>query len=255
MFKRKTIVASVVLALFASGAVAAHQAKFPMFQLLKKLELTTEQKDDISQLVQSSKSDASVFKEDMQQLRDEITAIVRSDTWNAEGAENAIRQRQAIIAELGLLKATTKHDMWSLLTEEQQDELDVLLAEDKEPREKKNRKKPNFLGKLDLSDEQSAQIEAIKTSMKEQREAFKPTRKEFKSAERDLSFSETFSPDAWHDLQDNYFEAFVSMSLSGAEARHQIWLVLDDTQRDTLVALIEEKQEKRNNKKRGQKGA
>ncbi|WP_185962529.1 Spy/CpxP family protein refolding chaperone [Thalassomonas sp. M1454] len=114
-----------------------------------------------------------------------------------------------------------------------------------------------FISKLDLSEEQSAQIKAIKAASKEQIKALKGEREEGSKEELESLFTApTFDEQAFLDLQSKKSEKMNQAALIMAKAKHATYQVLTEEQKQKYAQLKQQhrakRQEKMANKKNKQ---
>ena len=120
---------------------------------LSELSLTNTQKQDIRQILKQTREDRGLFNTDEKSLRTDLRSLVHSSEWDQAAIESAITQRQALMQEKALQRASNKHQVWNLLTETQQAEFVAQLesrktkgekTRSKGKREHKKLKRPRF---------------------------------------------------------------------------------------------------------------
>lgn len=239
MFKKSLIATGLVVTLLTSSGLAAKPSfgkdhhHHPMGKILKQLELTVEQQQDVRQIVRTARDDRDLYAEDMAELRGEMRELIQAETWDAASVTERLQARHELIAQMDLQKAQNKHKIWRLLTDEQRAEMATLIAE-KEPKDGSRERGNRMLNKLDLTAQQQTAIDNITAAMQEKADSFKPTHIEFKQAAQALVMSEQFSDQAWQALKQQYRDSFVAMAVAKAESRHQIWNQLTDEQQAQL---------------------
>jgi Spy/CpxP family protein refolding chaperone len=113
---------ALAIAVPAIAKKGHHQKCDGMRQILSELSLTSTQKQDIRQIFKQSREDRNMFKSVDKALRTELHSIIESTEWDRTAVESAITQRQALMQEKALQRASNKHQVWRLLTEIQQTE-------------------------------------------------------------------------------------------------------------------------------------
>ena len=164
-------------------------------------------------------------------METELRNLVQSTEWDETAVENAITQRQSLIQEKALQRATNKNKVWNLLTNTQQTEFFAKLEQRKaksivkggEGRQKGKRKN-NKLKRLNLTEAQLAAVEVIRTSTKISGEETKAKLKNYKHAERALVQSTDFNAAAWQTLSNEYQADFLAMAVLKAKTKHDIWI-------------------------------
>lgn len=251
--KRIGIVSALLLGASISMALTAgprHHQGGQIRDVLKQLDLTSEQKQDIKQAFKQGKQDMRVYREDMRQIRQEMKSLIQTEQWQADAVAAVISQREALTGQLALTRVQNKHHVWNLLNEEQQQKFNDLTQDrQRTPREFDGLGK---LEKLDLSEVQQEKLIEIKAQVQSLRENVRASRKAMKETEKSLVQSADFDVDAWQTLfneqQQNMTEAAIQM----AHARHLIWNMLTDEQQETLANSIKEKRHEKRHGKRHQ---
>lgn len=246
MFKRVVLTAAVALTIVAVSASHAQQGpKHQLKKILKELDLSDEQKQEVRELMQQGRANMSVYKSDLVSLMQELKGYIQSSEWNEDNALSAIQQRQDLKNQAGYQKALAKQQLWQILDETQQAEFETLMEEGVLGGKGKHK---DAFKRIGLSDEQKAQIEAIRTSAQTSSEEIKASVQAFKIAEQNLIKTGELSEANWQALADQYQTSFEQLALTKAYARHQMWNVLDDEQQQTVeerMSKMRERMEKR----------
>lgn len=218
--------------------------------LFKDLDLSQQQKQDIKTILQQTRSENQVYTGNKDTFKAQMTTLLNMPTWDATLATQILSSQEPDRALMDLNRAKSKHQVFQLLTSEQQA---IVLAkfEDREERADKNKSKRKKMAKrisrkLDLSDEQKSQLKAIKTASKEKMEALKPQMQAFKNAERAIIHASTFDEDAWLSLHQEYAPTMLQIALIKAEEKYNKGAVLSDEQK----ALAEKIRNKMKDKRR-----
>ena len=89
-------------------------------KMLKRLDLTEEQLTAVEVIKTAAKASAEETKAKLKTFRQAEQALIQSSHFNAEAWQSLSNEHQADFLAMAVLKAQTKHDIWSLLTTEQQ---------------------------------------------------------------------------------------------------------------------------------------
>ena len=258
---KKQISAIIAIACFSLATIPAAMAKHDQqgprgeLRILKGLDLSSQQKQDIKTLMKQTRSDNSVFASERETFRAQLDVIMNMPTWDATLATQLIEQQMASKQQVQLNKAKSKHAVFLLLSDEQQAELLEKMA-DKKDRKAKKGKKDKKRGKnkrmakrLDLSDEQKEEIKAIKKASKAQFELVRKNMQSFKDAEDTLVFSDSFDEAAWISLSNSHSDAFSSAQLAKMKAKYEEYNVLTAEQKLKLAEMREKMKEKMKEKR------
>ena len=271
LIKRLLITSAIVATVGISGfAYAKHHdtemrhhqsAKFSVKQMVKQLRglsLSEAQKSEIKALItQFKEANSNETKGHSQEERRNADSTPRLDLATATDAEitEMVAQRVAKQSSKQLEFATLRHDVFAVLTTEQQAELEERHSKFEEKRERKHerreqamqshkdsrgdkqqrgqREMKQFTG-LSLSDEQKAEIAQLIDSQKESAESHRETVKTFKQAQRDLVRSDPFSEDAFIALSAKYEDDLIAAGVEKVKFRSTLMAVLTDEQQEEL---------------------
>lgn len=254
---------SLAIAAPAMAEKGQHKKHDGKHRVFKGLSLTDTQKQDIRLVLKQSRADRSASITDDKALRTELRSIVQSTEWDQAAVESVISQHQAQFQEKALKRASNQHQVWNLLTESQQAELTAKLETRKDKLkemgsgdrrkgkgDKRNRKgQGDRLKHMDLSAEQLAAVESIKSSSKASSADIKGSLKAYKQAERALIHSSDFNEQAWKALNAQYQADFMLMAVQGVKTKNEIWNVMTPEQQAKTL----EQSEKMNKRKNKQK--
>ena len=240
------ILPMTAILLFAGTVMAdpdyAHKGKQSTAKMLKKLDLTEQQKLDIRTLRQQGKQNRQVFRQDIKEIEEQLQSVIRASEWDEQAAKNLLSQRQEIKSQLALTRATSRNAMWNYLSDEQQEKLP-----DRSEREHKKGEHRNAMHRfrtLDLTDDQRQEIATIIKQQKSDNSALIARKKEFKQQEAELIHSEKFDDEAWQQLNAQQREVDLSLGLAMAYGRNHIWNQLDKAQQAKMDKMAERRKEK-----------
>ncbi|WP_100658043.1 Spy/CpxP family protein refolding chaperone [Alteromonas flava] len=227
----------------ASIAVAhpqdAHQN--PMLQTLKQLDLGAQQKQDVKALMRQAKADRAVFKADQQAFRQAMKDIVQAEDWQPELVEQLLAQHAEQHKSALRDRADLRHNIWLLLTPEQQTEFMQLARPQDKERPDWSERLPHMAEKLSLSDEQQA---VMQTLLQETSQVIAPLKQQLqalRAQERALIQATEFDVDAWEALFNEYQPVQQQITLNRTYLQHQMFNQLNEAQQDKLEALMQRK--------------
>ena len=245
-FAKRSLLGLALTGLLVAGAtqtvVAGHHPQ-GLKTVLKQLDLDTTQKQDLRQIMRERKDNVSVIREDLKDLKAQMQTLIQSDQWQADQVETLLQNRSDLMQQVALEKAKGRHAMWQLLTEAQQTQFDELRSE--RTGKRKDKRMARMLAKLELSDQQQTQVDAILDGLKAEKEAYKAQHQTLKQAQRDLIRAEQFDEQAWHELYQQYATGMLDVAIKTSYGRHQIWNLLTPAQQDKVEHMQLHKREKR----------
>ncbi|WP_395340123.1 Spy/CpxP family protein refolding chaperone [Ningiella sp. W23] len=230
---------------FAAQADASQmQQKRSAKRMFAKLDLSETQKQDIAAIFQQLAQDNSVYRGEKKALREQMQALMQLETWDAALAEDLVTQRVQQSAGVQLNMAKARNQAFNVLNEEQQVEFLQRLDKRAEKEKKRPREFDRLAKVLHLTDEQASEIDLIKESAEQANTGFVDALQDFRQAERDIVFSDSFDEDAWLALQTSVEATKISAGLNNASAKFEMLSVLDEKQRDRLQQIGERKPRK-----------
>lgn len=211
------------------------------------LELTSEQKQDIAQIMRQMRQDNTVYKGEKQDARTQMQSLMTQSQWDDALAQQLLSDSLDARAEVAANRAFARHQIANLLNEEQTTALAQRWrnADKKGKGHKMMRKMQRRLG---LSDEQQAQVTAILDQQKAQLAAYEEQIKQHKAAELELIRADAFDRDAFTALNATFKPVALEIALLKTKARYDMVQILTDEQREKAAnfrARIKNKIEKR----------
>lgn len=247
---KKTIVIAVagVLALSSSIVVAGpmHGPDSEFKHILRSLDLTREQKQDIRKLIQEHREDVALTRTGepgpggMWQQQTSFD----EDTFRAD-----LAARAATLRAQRFERAELRHTIYQLLTSEQRNALEQQDIERHQKRAAKREKHdesrlPRAFGRLSLTDDQKETLISLQTGFSDKSVKGRAVMKAFRTKEKALIRSDKFSEETWNALADEYQQDMTDAMVGHAEHKARMLSVLDDSQRQTLFAMRNERRDR-----------
>ncbi|WP_100642710.1 Spy/CpxP family protein refolding chaperone [Alteromonas facilis] len=243
--KRYIPVVITLCALSLSAGSYAHEKGkrgTPLLKELKQLSLTAEQREEVKLILESARTSRGDFKEARREARDTMSAIVQSESWDADAAQQAFLEHADSRKEAMLNRATLMHDVWQLLDSEQQQTLSQRMADKSGERGERGgdreKKWDKLSHKLALTDEQMSAIKSIETTFKSKQTAFRAQMQSLKQTERDIIQQSVFDLAAWESLYAEFEPVAMEQAVEHAYMRHQIFNQLTEEQQQRLSRLM-----------------
>ncbi|MGS2718965.1 Spy/CpxP family protein refolding chaperone [Paraglaciecola aestuariivivens] len=236
---------ALCLVLAFSAPSFAHKGKEQNHQSMRRmfseLDLSDAQKQDIRQLRKQNKADKGLMKQDAKLLNESLRSLVQADQWQATEVANVIAEQQKLFAQKALQQATNKHQVWLLLTTEQQAQLAQQMTDkktNKKAKKAKKRKQHKRMKALDLTDQQVSELAAIREASQAEMQPVQAKIKEFKQSERQLIHSAEFSQAAWQSLWQQYQDDFTTAKMLKTKVKHDSWNLLTPEQQAKAEAKM-----------------
>ncbi|WP_416307048.1 Spy/CpxP family protein refolding chaperone [Neptunicella sp. SCSIO 80796] len=217
--------------------VFAHQGPQRMGELhglLKQLELTVEQKSSIGDLVKQQRDNASAAQDG--DLHQQLKQLIQADSFDEVAVTNILSSRIESSTQRQLQRAQLRHQIWSLLTTEQQQKwLDISDDRDewqRPPREPK-------LSRLDLTEDQQQQLQQLRSEMQASQQSFRTMMQELREQEQALVTSDEFNQQQWLLLAEQQQPKMLAFAVEQAENRHKVWQLLTPEQQQKLQQRME----------------
>lgn len=245
--KKSLLILPLTAALLFAGQIVAapehgSKGKQSTAKLMKKLDLTEQQKTDMRSLRQQGKQDRQIFKQDISQIEQQLQSVIRASEWDAQAAKTLLIQRHEIKSQLALTRASSHNLLWNNLSDEQQEKLSARPK--REHHKDKKRQAMRRFGPLDLSDTQRQAIATIIKQQKADNADLIVSKKAFKKQQAELIHSESFDNEAWQQLDAQQAELDLSLGLAMAYGRHQVWNQLDEAQQVKMDDMAKKRKEK-----------
>lgn len=227
-----------------AGPMKGHQGD--MMDVLRGLDLTREQKQDIRYLMREHWENAI-----LSDIPGPEEQRFGTDGANIDEAE----LREALTAQATALKATQferaalRHDVYLLLTSAQRNALeqqDISRQEkfaQKRERPAKHRL-PRAFSALSLTDAQEEQLLTLQEAFSTESEQHRALMKTFREKEKALIRSDNFSEATWHALAESYQQDFIDARVAHIKHKANMMAVLDEDQKQTLIAMREKREDR-----------
>ncbi|WP_414829541.1 Spy/CpxP family protein refolding chaperone [Alteromonas sp. H39] len=245
---KKPIIAIIAGVLAVSGVATAGPIKGPgsgMMDVLRELDLTREQKQDIRNLMQEHREDAILSDIPAPEI-----SQFGTDTANLDEAElkETLTARAAALKAEHFERAALRHDIYQLLTTTQRNTLEQQDISRQERFAKRrgrtaDNRLPRSFSALSLTDAQETELLSLQKSFSTESEQKRALLKTFIEKEKALIRSDNFSESAWHALAESYQQDFINAMVAHAKHKASMMAVLDEEQKQTLIAMREERQQ------------
>ena len=262
LFIASALVAAVSVCGLAAAKSASHEMRHHqpikmMIKHLRGLSLTETQRDEIKTLVSNFRS---------ANPRPSFDDIEREGFAFAAATEaeliEFVTEKMTAKEDKFFALAQLRHNIFNVLTPEQQ----TLMLEKEAKREAKREARQDSMARrdarfakgdermrghhgpfkgLDLTDEQKAELVALKEEAKVAMQSHRETMQNFKDAQQTLIRSDAFSEDAFDALVAQYKDDLVSAGVEKAKHRQAMFAVLTDEQQALLKAKRTEERELR----------
>jgi protein CpxP len=114
---------------------AQHQHKGKKHQLkrlFKRLDLTTEQRGQIKEIVQNSKQELKRFDKQKQAYRQEVAALVKSDIFDEQAYYSLKDKHNQLLSDIEITRLKTRHSIYQVLNDQQREKLAQLKQKRKQ---------------------------------------------------------------------------------------------------------------------------
>lgn len=115
-----------------------HERQFAIKGMLKGLDLTDAQREQIRQLMQASRADKAAAKPD-KAGREQLHRLMQAETFDEVAARQLLEQQQQVMLERQLAGMKLRYQVLQLLTEEQRSKLEARLKRHQQRGEKPQR--------------------------------------------------------------------------------------------------------------------
>lgn len=95
-------------------------------RMMSRLDLTTEQREEIGEIMRAQRELAMDKREDLKRTREALRAAAEADEYNASRVESLAEEHAAIHKDLIVMRTETAHRINQVLTPEQRAELEEL---------------------------------------------------------------------------------------------------------------------------------
>ena len=213
-------------------------------RLLKQLDLSDQQRQDVQLVLQQNKPDFAADKVEMRQIHEQIKALVESNELDQEALATVIDQQLALTAERKWQRAQTHQQLWALLSVEQQQKWLQSLAEKQAGKPANADKSLHMFKRLQLTDEQKSQLHTLRQQHHETMSTQHQARLAFKQAELELISSGTLTESTWTELYQQYLPQMRAAAIAQVVHRHQLWSVFTPEQQQRWQKMQRKMQDK-----------
>ncbi|MBC3767632.1 Spy/CpxP family protein refolding chaperone [Neptunicella marina] len=212
--------------------------------MFHQLDLSREQKMQIRSLLKEQRQQHK--REGREQAHRQLKALIDGDNYDSATALQLATQQVQKKSEKGLEQAQLKHQLWQVLTAEQQTQWQELQTEraQRERPEPKDRPMPFDL--LSLSDEQQQQLDVLKQNAEQNHQAHKTLMKQIRSEIKAVVQSADYSDEQVTQIYASYQPQLIELAKAEVKFRYDSWHLLTQEQQEELKSLCREfKQDKR----------
>jgi protein CpxP len=202
-----------------------------------------------------------------------MRALLESGEWDEQQVRNLIEGNENAAKQLKLIKAQSKNRVYNALSADQKSLMLQKRAEKqaergergvnrdqegKKPRKQKRKGKTGLAGlkleklskRLDLSEEQQAQVAALIDQAKAQRELDKEDRQANRDTLKSIIQAPEFDESAWTTFYDSTSEGHVERALAKTKLRFDLLSVLNIEQKQKFKAMMKKKMKNKKRKSR-----
>ncbi|WP_338294440.1 Spy/CpxP family protein refolding chaperone [Planctobacterium marinum] len=242
MKKQLLVISLIAASVVTGGFVTAHERdkehnpRKQMMQIFKQLDLEREQKQAIRSVMHDAKDQMQVYREDMKKLHQEMMALVTSGNSSEASVATVLSQYEETLAAMTLTKSNNKYAVYQVLTEPQREKARTLMEEQRLRMESRDsgERFARMAEKLELSDNQVAQIEPLLEEVKESRMALRDLMHGFKEAQRQWFEDGSYSEEKVNELFATTFPEFQQKLYAVVASHQQIYLQLTEEQQQQV---------------------
>jgi Spy/CpxP family protein refolding chaperone len=256
---------------FAIAKPPAHNGPIHLRPILKQLDLTDAQRQDVRLLIKQNRATKNTYLPDQKSMRESLRNLIQSDVWAQSDVSSAIQAEQHLQNQLKWLDIKTQQQIWQTLDDAQKEKFLAALNAKKEekghgPESQQSNSRGNskpmmsaaqrqaeHFAALKLTDEQQALFKAQRSAEKADKEANKSAREAFRAQLIAIVTSESLNETSWTALQAETEAQRFEHALNRAKDQHTFWNALTSEQQITLQEMMERRQ-KRESKKRNSFG-
>lgn len=107
--------------------------------MFDKLDLTQEQKNQISAIKEKYKEQMKSNREEYKKLLSSMHDLIKSDKIDNAKLDDLINQKKELVASQFKLRIQMKHEIYHILTPSQQKQLDTMMQEIKQVKQNNNK--------------------------------------------------------------------------------------------------------------------
>ncbi|ABG39512.1 hypothetical protein Patl_0986 [Paraglaciecola sp. T6c] len=248
-----------------------HNGQIPLRPILKKLDLTGAQRQDVRLLLKQNRATKDTYQPDQRSMRESLRNLIQSDVWVQSEISSAIHAEQHLQNQLMWLDIKTQQQIWQILDDGQKEAFLVELnAKQQEkghaaklqqsktrgnsiPIMSEAQRQAAHFETLNLTEEQQALFKAQRAAEEADKEANKFARETFEAQVIAIVTSESLSETSWTALQAETEVRRYEHALTRAKNQHTFWNALTSEQQITLHRMMESRH-KRESKKRNSFG-
>lgn len=237
----------LVLSLMAASVISAgfvlahergseHEPREQMMRIFKQLDLEREQKQAIRSVMHETKDQMTVYREDMKKLHQEMMDLVTSGNLSEASVATVLAQYEETLAAMTVAKSNHKYAVYQVLTDTQREKAKTLMEAQRQRVKSRDsgERFSRMAEKLDLTDNQIAQIEPLIEQVKESRMALRDVMQGFGEAQRQWFEDGSYSEEKVSELFVSTFPQFKEKLYAVVASHQQIYLQLTEEQQQQV---------------------
>jgi Spy/CpxP family protein refolding chaperone len=224
-----------------ASAKLGHQQS-PM-RAFSQVDLSEQQKQEMRSIFTVTRENNSVFAGERNAIKQQMKDLMNMPSWDEASARSIITNQIEQGKSIALSLAKARNQAYKVLTEDQK----LAFSINKPSKSKKDRKsyRHRIAKKLQLSDKQVSQIQAIDQATKLQMQVIADPIKLYRSQMRAITKAPSFDEDAWLALHNNALNSMVARKLLKTKAKYDKAAVLSPKQNAKLKNMMKKRQARR----------
>ncbi|GAC32542.1 Spy/CpxP family protein refolding chaperone [Paraglaciecola polaris] len=220
-----------------------HNDAINMHSVLKNLDLTTTQRQDIRLLRQQQHADNATLMQDMRVSREAVRLLIQSNIWNENEIRTALKQEQELASQLLWQYIQGQHKIWLTLDDTQKQTFVQTLTDKSQferPSGPKGKRDDRF-DALGLTEKQRVVLANQNQEERSDREQNKTRHLVFEKRILALITNEDLAQSDWLALQQETFEDKLENGLNRAKKKYEFWQLLTPEQQAKMQAKTKQK--------------
>jgi protein CpxP len=256
-FNNKVIATALALVLGTTGLVAgsamakepSHNKQHHMKMMVKKLDLSEEQKQLLKSQRQAAKADRQAMRAEKLAFQQQMESLVKAADFDEQAVRDLIAEQQAKMLETQVSKARDQHNLWKILDEEQQQKLSAIskgkLKAQFKNKARKGKQDMRILRQLDLSEDQKEQIRSLVQQRVANIDPFADGPHAKMESIKALTQTDSFNESAVSAIISDDLDKHLEKKVAALKVRHQIWHILNSEQQAAFEEIKQQRMEKK----------